>query len=268
MRFSLPEWNYGGKSMLWRLFFGSHCVICARQGHRDIDLCDDCESLLQQSQRRDSSGYLAGLCLVCGDELPGNCSEPQCAGCAGNTGPFLRIVAPYRYAFPVDHLIQAFKYRDRQVLGRVFGDLLAEAVRPGSERPGREVDAPAAEDLPTLLLPVPLFPERQRQRGYNQSAELARWCGRTLGIPSQPGWVTREYDTASLAGLSRVERQHRILGAFRADERVAGHRVAIIDDVLTTGSTARELARELHDTGVESVELWVLARTSSERVSG
>ena len=112
---------------------------------------------------------------------------------------------------------------------------------------------------------MPLHASRLRERGFNQAQDIARWCGQVLGIGVQAGWVSRIVDTGALAGLSRMERQHRILGAFRANDALAGRRVAIIDDVLTTGASARELAREIYDSGADSVEVWVLARTSSSR---
>lgn len=257
---SLPQWS---KTALRRLNIGSQCAICARAGGNGLDLCDDCESLLQPCVIEEPVGYVSGLCLNCGAELTGvprkqiaPAGTLCCPDCAGLDSPFSRIVAPYRYAFPVDRLIQALKYSDQRVLARVFGTLLARTVRR-QRLPG--------QPLPEQLMPVPLHASRLRQRGYNQSADIARWCARELGIQSRARAVAREYDTGSLAGLSRAERQHRILGAFRAQDQVAGRHVAIVDDVLTTGSTARELARELYDTGAASVELWVLARTSSSR---
>ncbi|MGQ7846494.1 ComF family protein [Granulosicoccus sp. 3-233] len=219
--------------------------------------------MLQTCFVEEPAGRVSGLCLSCGAELSSVPFEqlsqrglPPCTQCSGQAAPFTRIVAPYRYEFPVDRLIQSLKYREQRVLARIFGTLLARSVQR---------QHPTGHALPELLLPVPLHATRLRQRGFNQSAEIARWCGRELGVESRARAVTREYDTGSLAGLSRAERQYRILGAFRAQEALADRHVAIIDDVLTTGSTTRELARELYDTGVASVELWVLARTSSAR---
>lgn len=256
MRFSMPSLPQWTNSTLRRLNIGFQCAICARAGGNDLDLCDDCESLLHRCVIEDPSGYVYGLCLGCGAELAGPDSELCCTECDGSTAPFTRIVAPYRYEFPFDRLIQSLKYRDQRVLGRVFGTLLARAVR---------LRATAGGALPTQLIPVPLHASRLRERGYNQSADIARWCAYELGIESRSRAASREYDTGSLAGLTRAERQHRILGAFRAQAQVADRHVAIVDDVLTTGSTGRELARELYDTGAASVELWVLARTSSSR---
>ncbi len=255
MRFYMPGWQGLAKIHPKRLKIDAECVICARPGRNSLDLCDDCESLLQHCLHTDASGYVSHLCLTCGEELAGAGVEP-CDDCSRVNSAFTRIVAPYRYAFPLDRLLHSQKYGDQRVLGRIFGVLLATSVRAVT-------DADMA--LPSRLIPVPLHAGRRQVRGYNQSADIARWCARELGLRSSSQAVSRVFDTGSLAGLSRAERQYRILGAFRADDSVAGQHLAIIDDVLTTGSTARELARELYDTGAASVELWVLARTSRSR---
>ena len=255
MRFYMPEWQGLAKTYEKCQYIDSECVICARAGQHSLDLCDDCGSLLQQCLHTDASGYVSHLCLTCGEELAGAGVEP-CDECSGRSSAFTRIVAPYRYAFPLDRLLHSQKYGDKRVLGRIFGVLLATSVRAVTQ---------AGMALPSQLIPVPLHADRRQIRGYNQSADIARWCARELGLQSSSQAVSRLVDTGSLAGLSRAERQYQILGAFQADDSVAGQHLAIVDDVLTTGSTARELARELYDTGAASVELWVLARTSRSR---
>ena len=256
MRFYHAFWRIFQQTELARLKIGFHCVICGATGSSDCDLCDGCESLLQRCQHTDRAGVCSRLCIACGREYFGLRAKQraQCAECQGRKGPFSAIVAPYRYAFPLEHLVAAMKYRDQRNLARPLGTLLARAVVCSRDAP-----------LPSLLVPVPLHRTRLQHRGYNQAADIARWCAHELGLTYSATAVHRQVDTGSLAGLSRAERQHQIIGAFRAGNRVAGQHVAIVDDVLTTGSTARELARELYDTGAEEVELWVLARTSSSR---
>ena len=262
--------------------FGSYCALCARPGQPGIDLCTPCQGLFRATKYTNSQGKTTSLCLGCGVQrsLPlrlsgiGRASDigshdsnrsyeaysasPQadfCPDCIDTHGHFLRrIVAPYRYAFPIDAMLKRLKYRQDRQLARVFGTLLA-----------RHISHQRHVDLPQILLPMPLHASRLRERGFNQAQDIARWCGQVLGIGVQADWVSRIVDTGALAGLSRMERQQRILGAFRADDALAGRRVAIIDDVLTTSASARELAREIYDSGADSVEVWVLARTSSSR---
>lgn len=255
-------------SVIFRLKIGSYCVLCNRSSQRNLDLCNSCNNWLTPRILQRNTLEWSYLCVVCGDEQVLCRSEKQvadennkknsssdsnyCHSCQNIAGVFSRIVAPYRYEFPFDHIIGRMKYGQRRVFGRVLGGLLASSVK-------------SIGGLPDVLIPVPLHANRHAERGYNQAADIARWCARELNLQYKPMLVSREVDTGSLAGLSKVARQLRILGAFRASPGVKGLRVAIVDDVMTTGATARELARELYDTGALSVELWVLARTSSDR---
>ena len=268
MHISMPEVRELAISALKRLKTGSCCVLCNRIGHQDIDLCTACNDWLPGRINLINPTTCSYLCVVCGAEHSSMVSKDQsnqdtqislgsgglqnCLKCQKTDKMFRRILAPYRYEYPLDHIIGRMKYGQRRVFGRVFGRLLASSAR-------------CLDELPDVLVPVPLHPRRQAERGYNQAGDIARWCADELNLSYRPGLVSRISDTGSLAGLSKAARQLRILGAFRASSGVNGLRIAIVDDVMTTGATARELARELYDTGALSVELWVLARTSSER---
>ena len=123
----------------------------------------------------------------------------------------------------------------------------------------RRRNAPAAD----LVLPVPLSPERLRERGMNQSWELARRIGATLAIEARASSLLRLVDTAHLAALPSGERAARIRGAFSAAPGAAlrGRHVALVDDVMTSGATAAEATRTLLAAGAATVQLWVVART-------
>ena len=234
----------------------SVCVVCHRRGEPGLDLCRTCRAHLPGPCIRDRRGdVLETLCRHCGRWCAGGLPEAGCAACAARPSPFARLVAPWRYDFPIDGLIQRMKYRDERVLARVLGTALArEAYREG---------AAATAGPPECVIGVPSGRAR-RERGFDHAAALARWCARELGLTGESALAERIVDTGRLAGLSRAARHDRIRGAFRADARVRGRRVAIVDDVLTSGATATELARELYDTGAASVELWVLARTPAD----
>jgi ComF family protein len=190
------------------------------------------------------------LCVFCRADLPWLSAQTP--------GSILAL----RFARPVDDLIRELKYHGVNANARVLGVLLAQAVQ---ERGGPP---------PTLLVPVPLHAARLRERGFNQAAAIARYAGRMLGVPSAPGVVRRVRDTPSQTSLSVGERHRNVRGAFavssaRALRRllVARH-VAIVDDVVTTGSTVDELKRTLLAAGVEQVEVWAVARVSADRTSG
>lgn len=161
---------------------------------------------------------------------------------------------PLRFEHPVDEMIRQLKYHSGFENARVLGTLLAGAAR---ER---------AEELPKLLVPVPLHAARLRERGFNQAAALARYAGRALEIPFAPMLVRRVRDTPSQTALDVAARRANVRGVFavsgsRAQARlVAARHVAIVDDVLTTGSTVAEMRSVLLGAGVRTVEVWAVAR--------
>ena len=197
-------------------------------------------------------------CCLCG--FPGASLDLDlCAFCHADL-PWLEdslsAVVPLRFASPADDLIRQLKYHGVTANARVLGVLLAQAV---DER---------AALLPRLLVPVPLHDSRLRERGFNQAAAIARYAGRMLGIPSAPRAVRRVRDTPSQTSLSEGERHRNVRGAFaisgaRAQRRllVAVH-VAIVDDVMTTGSTLAEMKCVLVAAGVSRVDVWAVARVT------
>lgn len=170
---------------------------------------------------------------------------------------FRRRVAPWQYAYPLDGLIGALKRGGRRPVARALGGLLATEVQRVAL-----TDA-LTPTLPDLVIPVPDHPERRRRRGFSPTVDIAEAAATWLGVPCETAAAVRVADTGSLALRSRSERASVIRGAFRVDEGLHGRHVALVDDVLTTGATSSELARECLDTGVASLELWVLARTAA-----
>ena len=155
---------------------------------------------------------------------------------------------PFGYAYPLDHMVRALKYHGAVTYARVLGELLAARLR-----------AVPMPHLPELLLPVPLAAGRFRERGYNQAIELGRYLERGLNVPMRADVLLRIRETREQAGLPRSERRKNIRGAFALRGTAASH-VALIDDVITTGSTINELARMLKANGVRRVEVWAVAR--------
>ena len=180
------------------------------------------------------------LCDFCRADLPWE-SEPQSGG----------LIA-LRYEHPVDQMIRDLKYHGHIAHARVLGVLLAQAARQH------------AASLPRLLVPVPLHPARLQDRGFNQATALARYAGRMLGIPVLGAAVRRIRDTPSQTSLG-VEQRHRNLGgAFAVTGKswrlVEAQHVAVVDDVMTTGSTLAEMKCALLAAGVRRVDLWAVAR--------
>ncbi len=247
-----------GKRLL-RLFdcvWPGVCCICAHKAFAGKDLCDNCRSHfpyldLQAAPTSAASGFMT-LCIACG--IPQAAGVIRCHKCVKQSSPYAHLAVPFRFAHPVDRLVTGLKYGGQLSYGRVLGNLLADEL----ERTG----AP----IPDALLPMPMHLSRYRQRGFNQALELASWCGPRLGVRIRSHWATRHVDTPALAALNKASRELEIRGAFQADTAVKGKHIAIVDDVLTTGASSSELARELYDTGAQSVSLWVVARTASADV--
>lgn len=158
------------------------------------------------------------------------------------------------YAFhtgPLQEAIHQFKYRDLRSLAATLGEMM-----------GRGWDRLVPADLVIdIIVPVPLHPTRQRKRGYNQAALLARELSRHLGRPVAEEVLIRTRATAPQVGLGVQERQENVRGAFQVrNNSLAGKRVLLVDDVCTTGSTLEAGSDALHRGGVSSVWAYTLTR--------
>ena len=171
--------------------------------------------------------------------------------CLQRLPAFDHTVAPFHYRYPVDSLIKKFKY-DEEI--RAAGPLVACLLKRINER---------TPVLPEVLIPIPLHRNRLYLRGYNQSQEICRILGHHLDIPVDNKSVVRARSTAEQHRLSAKQRRGNVRGAFRIQTALAYRSVAIVDDVITTGATANEMAATLKRAGVKRVELWALARAGT-----
>ena len=218
------------------------------------------------------------ICPACQAELP---RSPAWAGPVPLThAGFDRVCCPWSYAWPVDQLVRALKFNGERSHARLLGTLLVlerHALGP---------------PWPQLLVPVPLHPLRLRERGFNQAAELARFAARASALPLRARALERLRPTRPQSGLGAAGRSANVAGAFRANPRMglrtsrgtrvgtrsgtgfgspgpglAGLHVALLDDVVTTGSTAAAAAQALRAAGAAQVELWAVARAVRRRPS-
>ena len=214
------------------------CVICSRASDQPRDWCRACAAALPLA---------AGQCRRCGLELPR--SVGRCGRCVAAPPAFDRTHAAFVYTAPVAGLVQRFKFDGDPVAGRVLAELMAHRLR----------DAGAVR--PELLVPVPLNWRREWHRGFNQAEWLCRDLARQFGsLPWAPA-LSRRRATAAQSDLPATRRAANVRGAFelRALPRGARH-VALVDDVMTTGTTLGECARTLKRAGVRRVDIWVAAR--------
>ncbi len=173
-----------------------------------------------------------------------------CGACLKEPPAFDHTLAAFSYGFPIDRLLHAFKYAGDLSLAGILAEPLA---RLAVEHP-----------KPDLLLPMPLHPVRLRERGFNQSLEIAKPVSRWLDIPLAADACQRKRDTPPQAGLKWRERRRNVRGAFACDLDLNGKKVAVLDDVMTTGATLNEISRILKSRGASEVSAWVIARTPAE----
>lgn len=212
------------------------CLLCLARSRSGL-LCPGCAADLP---RLDADG-----CPQCG--LPGTGGR-TCGPCLIRPPAFAAARAVYRFDFPVDVLVHQLKYHGELAVAAWLAERMAE-VTTGSAQPD-------------LLIPMPLHPRRLRERGFNQSALLAGHLGRRLGTPVEMGACRRLRDTPPQVGLSLTQRRRNLRGAFACDADLAGQRVVLVDDVLTSGASLNELARAVRRAGAAQVEAWVAARTA------
>ena len=205
-------------------------------------ICRDCSTRFAPAVTR---------CQRCALRLPAG--MPLCGACLREPPPFEHTICAADYGFPWDRLVGSFKFNGRAELAATLARHITAAVLD------------RALPRPDIVVPVPLSPARLAERGYNQAWELARRVARSLGLPAHADLLLRPVDTPHQAELTRAQRLVNLRAAFMVDTRqralLAGRRIALVDDVLTTGATAREAARTLLRAGAGAVDVWVLART-------
>ena len=212
------------------------CVLCSVAARGLV--CAACESTLAQPRAR---------CRICAIALP---AQGTCGDCLTRPPEFQSALAAYDYRFPLDRLVQRFKYGGDLAIGRWLGERLAAFA--------------ASADRPQLVVAPPSARDRLRERGFNPALEIAKVVAKRLALPCAVDAVSRTRATAPQPGLGRNARRHNLEAAFACRSRLAGH-VAIVDDVMTTGATADALATVLRRAGAARVSVWVVARTPEPR---
>jgi ComF family protein len=238
MKITINNWLKNNQllnfSTFTSLLFKQNCLLCAASQANNDGLCEACLKNLPYSPT--TSCPQCGLCsngLVCGS-------------CLNSTPDFDATHAVFIYAFPIDAMMQGYKYGNMLHLSQTFGQLLAQKTNLVS------VD---------LIIPMPMHPARLNERGFNQALEIAKVITKTHKEKLDFVSAIRHKLTPPQASLPFKERVKNIKGAFQMNTDLAGKRVAIIDDVMTTGASLNELAKTLKKAGASHVECWVIART-------
>ena len=224
---------------LQTLLFPSACRLCGGASGRVPGLCMPCLA---------NAPWITTACPSCSRALPVGHDTQFCGRCQRHPPSFEATTALFHYRPPIDYLVKRMKFAGELTLVPVLASLLAARLRT------------RAAALPELLIPVPLHRTRLRERGFNQATELARRLGRELNIKTGLHCCQRHRNTQPQSLLSPTARRINLRNAFSLHNTPPARHVAIVDDVMTTGHTSNELARVLKQSGVEQVEVWVIAR--------
>lgn len=232
---------YGWLKQIQRWVYPPYCLLCSRPSHSGRELCPDCTHDLPWNRH---------ACPRCALPMPRESGTQLCGRCLKSPPVWDSAQSPLLYAWPLDQLLQRFKFNGDLAAGQVMGELLAEFL------------AAASTVKPEILIPVPLHGVRLRERGFNQALELARPISRRLRLRLDSRLCVRRKNTAVQSKLDAGERRRNLRDAFMVHGSIHAAQVAILDDVITTGATVAALSRALREAGAASITIWSLARAA------
>lgn len=214
-------------------------MLCTTAKGGNLALCAECLHSLPW--------HLQAHCPQCG--LTSTAGQ-VCGHCLKSSPAFDRTHALFRYEYPLDAMLQHYKYGHLLTMAETFGQLLADAIITGTKN-----------NLPDIIVPMPLHPQRLQERGFNQAVEIARVVGNQLQLKLDTQSCVRVKLAPPQVSLPLKQRVKNMRGAFSCQTRLEGLRVALLDDVMTTGASLNELAKTVKTAGASHVECWVIART-------
>lgn len=215
------------------------CLSCAQPfAENDYPLCHSCYATLP---------FQRFACRRCGQNIASQ--QDGCGRCLAHPPPYDECFCAFEYRNPISKLVRDFKYHQRPELATPLAQLMA-----------RELTAQAVS-LPDLVLSVPVHTSRLRSRGYNQSSLLSKKLALLLDIDYQANLLKKTNNTPPQAELSLQQRANNLQGCFALTTQIKAKHVALVDDVVTTGATASEIAKTLKRNGVDYVQVWGVAHT-------
>ena len=232
------------KNQIWHWCIPPVCVFCNTKAAGKHDICSACLEELP---------WLKQVCFCCGSALPESVNTHQlCGHCLRQLPPFEKTFGLFSYQFPIDRLITGLKFQQKLVYAELLGQLLSDYLLKQYE--GRL--------LPECIIPMPLHRNRLQERGFNQALEIARPIAKKLKLPIDLQSCERIRPTVSQTTLPAQKRYANVRNAFSVKPTLNAKHVAILDDVITTGHTIKELANSLREFGVEKIDVWCCARTN------
>lgn len=216
------------------LLFSPHCILCKFSDGGHLGICDACTKALP---------WHTDYCPQCA--LPST-HKQLCGDCLTSPPDFDDTQALFRYAFPINAMLQQYKYGQAMYLAETLATLIVEKLNLATR---------------ASLLPMPLHPKRLQHRGFNQSLEIARLISQKTGLPIDHQSCQRIKLSPPQASLSLKERVMNMHNAFSCGQNLAGQHMILLDDVMTTGATLNSLAKTLKQAGAAKVSCIVVART-------
>lgn len=230
--------RYNWLNIIQQTLLPPTCILCGHEGYRGRDLCFSCYQRLPRNTL---------CCPQCAAVLEPPAAPPLlCGRCLAKPPAYHDAFVPFKYQDEISHLITSLKFGAQYKNARLLGQLLADDLH--------------SQPKPDVLLPVPLHSSRYRERGFNQSLEIARTVARELHIPLALNACIRQRDTPHQTRLSAKQRHKNMKNAFALVQPLNVAHIAILDDVMTTGSTVQELASLFTKKGGVTVSVWACAR--------
>ena len=198
---------------------------------------------------------IPSTCVLC--NLPSRRCQDLCPACEADlpwreSSLVNNTIALFHYQKPIDHFITALKFANKLIYAKILGELMATKLAKHYQQ----------TEPPKIIIPVPLHKKRLRERGYNQALELARPIAKNLHIPIDCDSSIRSKYTAAQSLIPAKQRQKNMHNAFAIKKIFSAQHIAIIDDVITTGNTIKELSKTLYQCNIKKIDIWCCAKTS------
>jgi ComF family protein len=223
--------------MFFNTLFKQYCSLCADHDGGNLGICENC--------MRELPWHTQSQCPQCSLIYDGR----TCGSCLAAPTSFDNTTALLTYDFPLDRLLQQYKYRESLQLANTFATMLHEKLRI---KKSEKID---------LIIPMPMHAKRLQERGFNQALEIAKTVAKLTNVKIDYTTCQRVKLTPPQASLPLKERSKNIRGVFNCQKDLSGLNIAVVDDVMTTGTSLDELAKTLKKAGAAHVECWVIART-------
>jgi len=228
---------------LFDFFLPHSCVLCGDICVRDVDLCIDCEQELP---------LIKYACHHCAAPLF-NDATIICGACLRKKPPFDCAFALFHYQDEIKKLLTDLKFHQQLVNAKLLGILMVKQLK--------QKDCYLKESKPEYIIPIPLHSKRLKERGFNQSVEIARPIAKAFNIPIDCYSCKRIKYTEAQSSIPAKDRKSNVHNAFYVKDNFKPNYVAIVDDVMTTGYTVSEFAMTLRRNGVKKIDVWCCAKT-------